>query len=127
MWCVCVVCVCYSLAVLLAYLAEEERSLLRGLPAPPGGRCRAGLVTGTEALRTELLLESGLRLENPPALPAAPGRAEASVSLGVVKEPVLFRGMASRSSLDSFFSWAVLAGGPATSWEIGRASCRERV
>ncbi len=91
----------YSLAVLLAYLALLERPRMIGclFMAFETFRRRA-LGSGTEAFRTELL-DSVLRFENPVLL------VEDSVSLGVLKEPVLFLGRAKTSNRESFLlSWA---------------------
>lgn len=107
--------VCYSLAVLLVYLALLERKRVMSLPGAPEALPSAGLVLGpaTEALRPEPLLDSVLRLEKPVL------GAEDSVSLGVVKELVLFRGRANMSSLESCFllSWETLVV-PLVSWEF---------
>lgn len=76
-----------------------------------------------EARRTELPPDSVLRLENPAFLPVHCGAEEASVSLGVLKELVLLRGIASMSSLESFLvSWGCLAGALLASWDIRSVS-----
>ena len=109
--CVCV-CLHYSLAVLLAYLALLERPRVIGvlLSAAFCG-LSAGFGPGAEALRTELLPDSALRLENPVLLPVHCEVEEASVSLGVLNELVRLRGIASISNLESFLgSWGCLAG-----------------
>lgn len=107
--------VCYSLAVLLVYLALLERPRVMGLQGAPEALPSTGLELGpaTEALRPEPLLDSVLRLEKPVL------GADDSVSLGVVKELVLFRGRASMSSLESCFllSWETLVV-PLVSWEF---------
>lgn len=107
--------VCYSLAVLLVYLALLERPRVMGLQGAPEALPSTGLELGpaTEALRPEPLLDSVLRLEKPVL------GADDSVSLGVVKELVLFRGRANMSSLESCFllSWEALVV-PLASWEI---------
>lgn len=107
--------VCYSLAVLLVYLALLERPRVMGLQGAPEALPSTGLELGpaTEALRPEPLLDSVLRLEKPVL------GADDSVSLGVVKELVLFRGRANMSSLESCFllSWETLVV-PLVSWEF---------
>lgn len=89
------------LAVLVAYLALLDRPRMMGLLA----NCMGAFLgmffgSGTEAFRTEVV-DSELRLEKPVR------GAEASVSLGVVKELVLLRGSARRSNREGcrFTSW----------------------
>lgn len=109
----------YSLAVLLAYLALLERPRVIGVLLSAAFCARStGFSPEVEALLTELLPESVLRLENPVLLPVHCGVVEASVSLGVLKELVRLRGIASISSLDSFLvSCGRLAGALPASWD----------
>lgn len=94
--------VLYSLAVLLAYLALPERIRVIGVLLR-GGFCGLSTAFGpaAEARRPELPADSVLRLENPALLPVH-WLDETSVSLGVLKELVRLRGMASISSLENF-------------------------
>lgn len=82
--------------MLLVYLALLERPRMIGcLFAAFETFRRRALGSGTEAFRTELL-DSVLRFEKPVRL------VEDSVSLGVLKELVLFLGRAKISNRESF-------------------------
>lgn len=79
------------------------------LPVSPVALCIPVLRSGTETLRAEKPDSTSERLEKP-VLPA-----EDSVSLGVVKELVLFLGIASMSSRESFLlSWVLVEEGLAS-------------
>lgn len=105
--------------MLLAYLALLDRPRVIGALLSGAFCCLSpGFDMGAEALRTELLPDSVLRLENPVLLPVHCGVEEASVSLGVLNELVRLRGIASISNLESFLvSWGCLAGALAASWD----------